>query len=77
MDLPDALDRICQSAAKVIYVNEISDSERADITGAHYMFEHDYVSMFSARGWVLAEKGFDAGHKSDVPRVSARAGVPA
>jgi acetyltransferase-like isoleucine patch superfamily enzyme len=61
MDLPDALDRICQSASKVIYVNEISDSERADISGAHYMFEHDYVSMFSARGWVLAEKGLMPG----------------
>ncbi len=55
-DLPEALDRICHAARKVIYINEFSESELADITGAHYMFEHDYIAAFSARGWVLAEK---------------------
>jgi acetyltransferase-like isoleucine patch superfamily enzyme len=61
LDLPDALDRISQAASKIIYVNEISESERADLRGAHYMFEHDYVSMMSARGWVLAEKAIMSG----------------
>jgi len=61
LDLPAALDRISDAARKIIYVNEISESEAADLTGARYMFEHDYVSLFSARGWVLAEKGLMAG----------------
>ncbi len=61
IELPEALDRITDAARKIIYVNEISESEAANLTGARYMFEHDYISLFSARGWVLAEKGLMAG----------------
>jgi acetyltransferase-like isoleucine patch superfamily enzyme len=64
LDLPDALDRICQAAEKAIYLNEISESEMADLTGAHYMFEHDYISAMSARGWVLAEKALMPGTRA-------------
>lgn len=60
-NLPEALDRICAAASKIIYINEFSESELADITGAHYMFEHDYIFGFSARGWILAEKALMPG----------------
>ncbi len=61
VDLADALDRVTAAAAKVVYMNEITQSERPNLRGAHYMFEHDYVSMMSARGWVLAEKALMPG----------------
>lgn len=54
-ELPATLDRICRTAKRVIYLNEISPGEYADLSGARYMFHHDYVSLMSARGWVLAE----------------------
>lgn len=54
-DIAATLDRLCQVATRVIYLNEISPSEYADLTGAKYMFHHDYVALMSARGWMLAE----------------------
>jgi len=60
-DLPATVDRICDAARKIVYINEISDSEGADLTGVRYMFFHDYISLFAASGWVVAEKGLMPG----------------
>ncbi|MGI8927362.1 MAG: class I SAM-dependent methyltransferase [Tepidiformaceae bacterium] len=59
--LPAVLDRVCRIARKAIYINEIGASDHANLSGARYMFEHDYASLFSARGWERAESGLVPG----------------
>ncbi|MBI5949006.1 MAG: methyltransferase domain-containing protein [Chloroflexi bacterium] len=55
--LPTVVERMTQIARKAIYINEISESDHANLKGARYIFEHDYIPLFSARGWLLAERG--------------------
>ncbi len=56
-NLPAALDRVTSIGSNAIYINEIGKSDTANLTGARYMFEHDYVPMLAARGWCLSEQG--------------------
>ncbi len=55
--LPTVIERMTQVARKAIYINEISESDRANLSGARYIFEHDYIPLFSGQGWLLAERG--------------------
>ncbi len=59
--LPTVIERMTQVARKAIYINEISESDRANLSGARYIFEHDYIPLFTAQGWLLAERGIVPG----------------
>lgn len=59
--LPRVADRMTRVAARAIYIDEIGESDHANLTGARYMFEHDYLRLFAGRGWQLAESGLVPG----------------
>lgn len=60
-NLPHAIHKLSRIARVLIYVNEISDSEEADLSGVRYIFKHDYEKLFAENGWHVAETGMIPG----------------
>lgn len=56
-NLAQALDRVTRIARRLIYLNEIGESDAANLDGARYMFKHAYPALFAARGWRVVEQG--------------------
>lgn len=56
-NLAPALERTTRIARRLIYLNEIGESDAANLDGARYMFKHAYPELFAAHGWRVVEQG--------------------
>jgi SAM-dependent methyltransferase len=60
-NLPEVIWRLSRIARLLIYINEIGESEQADLSGAHYIFQHNYEKYFAENDWHVVETGLIPG----------------
>lgn len=48
---------VCTVAKRLIFINEISDSDDRTLDHARYIFKHEYAPLFAQYGWNIVEVG--------------------